>query len=415
MKIVHLASAGAVGGAEWVILDILGGLRGARPSWPLALVVPRAGALAERAAALDVDVSVLEWKGPLEHVGDAFADGGNPLALILRLVKAIPSAAFSVLRLRRALRAIDARVIHAHGFKMQLLSLWARPRRAAVVLHLHDYVSTRPAMSRLLRLVPMGGVRAVAISSSIATDARRVLPTRVPVTVVYNGIDLERWAPIGPTADLDALAGVDPAEPGTIRVGLVATMARWKGHETFLRALAQLPRDMRVRGYVIGGPIYQTSGSEHSLAELKAMSRTLDLDGRVGFTGLVADPSTAMRALDVIIHASIRDEPFGRVIAEGMALGRPVITSATGGGAELIVPGVTALTFPPGDAGALAERITELVENPSRRHELGENGTRRAHELFDRARMTSELAALYESIAGSDTIHRPERHLVPND
>ena len=63
------------------------------------------------------------------------------------------------------------------------------------------------------------------------------------------------------------------------------------------------------------------------------------LAGRVGLTGFVDRPAAAMRALDVVVHASTQPEPFGLVIAEGMACGRAVIVSAAGGADELVTDG----------------------------------------------------------------------------
>ena len=107
-------------------------------------------------------------------------------------------------------------------------------------------------------------------------------------------------------------------------------MAQWKGHEIFLRALAMLPRDLLVRGYVIGGSLYSTRGSQADIAQLRRVADTLSLNGNVGFTGFVNDPAAAIRALDIVVHASTSPEPFGRVIAEAMACGKPVIMSGSG-------------------------------------------------------------------------------------
>ena len=395
-KVIHLASSGDMGGAEWVVLDILAGVRDARPSWELGLIVPRAGALAERASALGVRTTILPWPAPIERLGDAFAGRRHLVPMALGLLRAIPSAARYVRALRRTLARADADIIHAHGFKMQLLALWARPRRARVILHLHDYIGSRPLMSRLFRVQPLSRATGVAISASIAKDAERVVGTRFPIVVIHNGIDLDRWSPSGPMVDLDALCGLDRPPPGTLRVGLVATMARWKGHETFLRAIALLPAALAVRGYVVGGSIYRTDRSEYTIGELEAMVGQLGLGGRVGFTGLVAEPATAMRHLDVVVHASVRDEPFGRVIVEGMALGRAVITSATGGAAELIVDGESAMTFPAGDAAALAARIGRLAGDAELRRSLGMKGQARVRELFGRQHMTTKILSLYE-------------------
>src|SRR4029450_3122416 len=80
----------------------------------------------------------------------------------------------------------------------------------------------------------------------------------LPVHPVWNAVDLNRYAPDGPRVDLDALSGL-PRRDDVVRVGLVATFARWKGHRTFLAALAKVPASLRVRGYIIGGPVYATS------------------------------------------------------------------------------------------------------------------------------------------------------------
>ena len=60
------------------------------------------------------------------------------------------------------------------------------------------------------------------------------------------------------------------------------------------------------------------------------------------------------RALDVVVHASTKPEPFGRVIVEAMSCGRAVVVAKDGGAAELFEDGVSALASPPGDASALA-------------------------------------------------------------
>ena len=59
-----------------------------------------------------------------------------------------------------------------------------------------------------------------------------------------------------------------------------------------------------MRGYVIGGALYETEDSQYDLEDLRALAGRLGLAGRVGFTGFVDDAAAAMRALDVVVHAS---------------------------------------------------------------------------------------------------------------
>ena len=401
MNVVHLVSSGALGGAESVVLDILAGLRASRPAWHFLLLVPAEGSVQRRARELGVEVRVVPFGASLERLGDVHAGGRGLVRLLIRMVIAIPAGVAYLVRLHRVLASARASVVHAHGAKMLILAMWARPRRVPLVLHLHDYVRRRPIVSRLLRY-RRGRVAGIAISRSIAEDLAGVLAPAVPIHVVHNGIDTTTWSPHGASLDLDAEAHLPPAPSGTVRVGLVATLARWKGHEVFLHALRILrARRVAVRGYVIGGPIYRTDGSQYDLTELRALAATLELDGEVGFTGYVADSPSAMRALDIVVHASTLPEPFGKVIVEGMATERPVISTALGGAAELIEPGVSALAVPPGDAMALADAIARLAADPLERRSLGSNGRRRVQRDFELGAMAAGVARIYEGLEGT--------------
>ena len=108
-----------------------------------------------------------------------------------------------------------------------------------------------------------------------------------------------------------------------------------------------------------------------------------------------------MRALDVVVHASTQPEPFGLVIAEGMACGRAVIVSDGGGAAELVTVGENALSHPPGDADSLAGCIMRLATNSGLRRRLGQGGRSTAEHRFDRARLATELVPLYRDVAAA--------------
>jgi glycosyltransferase involved in cell wall biosynthesis len=280
-----------------------------------------------------------------------------------------------------------------------------------VVWHIHDFVGARPVVARALRWSSRRAAGAIAISEAVAQDARHTLPN-VPVDVVYNAIDTDRFAPgPGEGATLDALAGLPLAAPGTVRVGLVATYARWKGHELFLEAAARFTArnacPWPVRFYIVGGPVYRTHGSQFTEAELRACSARHGLAGRVGFIGFQRDVAGVYRALDVVVHASTQPEPFGLTIVEAMACGRAVIVAQAGGAAELFRDGCDALGVPPGNAAALTEAIAALAADPERRSRLGERARRRAVAQFARARLGHEIAAVYDQYLPPATRSNP--------
>jgi glycosyltransferase involved in cell wall biosynthesis len=400
VRIVFLNPSGELGGAETALLEMLAALREARPAWVLGVVASAPGPLLDRTAQLGVSAEALTFPRQLASLGEWGRRGS--LAGRARLVAAACGAALPTMayasRLARRLAACRPDIVHTNGLKMHLLGARCRPAGAQVLWHLHDYPDTRPLTATLLRAQAHCCSEIVANSESVARAARKLLGPQPPVRTIYNAVDLNRFRPDGASIDLDALAGLPPLAVGGIRVGLVATFARWKGHDVFLKAFSQVRAPVPVRGYVIGGPIYQTDASQFSSAELRNLAASCGLShSSVGFTGRVAEVSAALRALDVVVHASTEPEPFGLVVAEAMACGRPVVVSQAGGAAEIAQGG--ALFHTPGDVAELAERLSELVSNAALRASLAQAGRDAAARLFSRARLVGALLPLYESLA----------------
>ena len=394
MRIVYLNPVGRLGGAETSLREVLASVRAAEPGWDLWLLLGEDGPLAQNARDLGVRVFVKPYPASLARLGDS---GG--WAALTRLLKAAGSSAKYARSLALWLREIDPDIVHSNGFKMHMLGAWTRPRRSRLIWHIHDYVSPRRLMRWLLRPFRKACTLAIVNSRSVAHDVERVLPG-LRIVPIYNAIDLNRFTPDGDRLDLDAKAGLTPAAPGTVRVGLIATFAVWKGHKIFLEALARLSPGTPVRGYIIGGPIYQTAGSQWSVQELHQTAERLAVARQVGFTGFLEDTPAAMRSLDVIVHASTEPEPFGMVIIEGMACGRAVIASQAGGAAELFVDGESALAHPPGDSAELARQIERLSRDEGLRRSLGQAGRANAEKMFDGKRLADELRAVYASPEG---------------
>jgi glycosyltransferase involved in cell wall biosynthesis len=405
MRVMYLCVSAEMGGAERSLFDILASLRRAQPTWPLHLVTAADGPLVRMARDFEVSASVLPFPPSIARLGEAGASDAGMLALGAGLVGAALRSRGYVRGIRHEIRVFEPDVIHTNSLKMHLLGAAAvagrrqTARPSALVWHMHDYIGTRPMTARLLRWRRRACATVIANSASVADDVRRVLGEEVPVATVLNAVDLDRFAGNGACADLDALAGLPPAPPGTVKVGLVSTFGRWKGHTTFLDAVARLPRELPVRAYVVGGALYSTAGSQHTLDDLRRYALRAGIADRVGFTGFVAHADEAMRALDVVVHASTAPEPFGLVIAEAMACARAVVASDAGGAREVFTSGVDALAHAPGDAGELAARVEQLALDASERRRLGSAGRRTAIERFDRARLARDLGPLYEKAA----------------
>ena len=238
----------------------------------------------------------------------------------------------------------------------------------------------------------------IAVSNGMREDILRCYPAVDPerVKVVHNGIDLEAWKhPQGEEADAQAAAtlkrlGIDPDRPTVVFVGRIT---RQKGLPHLLRACEQLPADVQVI-LCAGAP---------DTPEIKAEVEGLVARLREKRTGVVwieemlprPELIAVLAASDVFVCPSVY-EPLGIVNLEAMAVGLPVVGSATGGIPDVIVDGETGLLVPieqvqdgtgtPIDPARfeadLAERLTTLVTDTEAAKTMGKAARRRVEEHF---------------------------------
>jgi glycosyltransferase involved in cell wall biosynthesis len=437
MKILFYQTEGRIGGAEMSMLDVLAEIRRARPDWPLFVVLGAEGPIQTEIEAMGVGCEVVALPGRASRLGDAGAIRSfDRLATLGKMIAAAPATLGYVAKLRRAFDRLRPDLIQTNGMKAHVLAARAARSGTPILWHIHDYVSSRPIMSILLnkearRRAARGGLIVITESRSVAADAERSLAKArgVLIRAIHNAVDVDRFSPgseesrVQAAAALDRAAGFGPAPEGTVRVGLIATYAIWKGHEVFLEAASMLDFSRPIRLYIIGGPIYRSTGSQHTVEALRDRIDVLGLRDRVGLTGHIADPAAAIRGVDVVVHASVRPEPFGRVIVEGMACGKAVIVSvpaddwktvdstrrdlepdsgviepkvSASGATELFRHGIDAFGVPAGDPSALAAAIDRLASDHELRNKLANEGRRAAIDRFDRRKLAEKWLPLYD-------------------
>jgi glycosyltransferase involved in cell wall biosynthesis len=227
----------------------------------------------------------------------------------------------------------------------------------------------------------------VCCTPDIATAQRRVAPRR-HVVVVPAGIAVgEVQARTGSGAPIRARLGWgdDPV------VGMVGRLAAWKGHDVFLRSAALLAERLpRARFVVVGGPgrarADGRSPSVHRLAgDLGVGDRTL-------FAGHQDDPYPWLDACDVVVNAS-DDEPFGLVVLEAMALGKPVVATAAGGPRRIVEHDRSGLLVPPRAPVEMALAIEQVLTDPVVAARLGAGARRRVHD-FEEETMADRFARI---------------------
>jgi glycosyltransferase involved in cell wall biosynthesis len=411
MRVSCISISDQLGGSEVALVRMVTALEQHHPEWQFQVVLPGNGPLRERLSQTRAICSVVPMPAALSRLGEwaAVQDGwraGSQVALGIRLCGTAAALPRYESHLTRAISEFRPDVVHTNGLKAHVLGARLCMPNAALVWHLHEYISRRRLTRWLLRRYASRCSAIVANSASVAGDVTGSVDPRCAVHVVPNAVDLDAFCPTGGSVDLDRLAGLPSVSGNVTRVGLVAAYGRWKGHEVFLDALLQLASRLPIRGYIIGSPIYDTSNSQLTRGDLETMIGSRGLEGCVGLTGFV-EPAPAMRALDVVVHASTEPEPFGLVIAEAMACGKAVVTTGYGGAAELISDGHDALVAAAGQSSALADAIERLAHDSAFRSAIGDRARETACVRFAPAAVASQLAHVFEAAAFHSPMAQP--------
>lgn len=254
----------------------------------------------------------------------------------------------------------------------------------------------------------------VAVSHGMKDDILRCYPTVDPrkVTVIHNGIDLDRWKRPTGTAELEhASSVIDRFEIDTNRptVVFVGRITRQKGLPYFLRAVELLPEEAQVILCAGAPDTPEIMAEVQELIEGLQQKRT----GIIPITEMLphADLTAVLAASDVFVTPSVY-EPLGIVNLEAMAMELPVVGTATGGIPDVIVDGETGYLVPIDQATDgtgrpldpdqfqqdLAERLTWLLNDPEKAKSMGKAGRKRVENHFTWEQIGTETADLYRSL-----------------
>jgi glycosyltransferase involved in cell wall biosynthesis len=217
---------------------------------------------------------------------------------------------------------------------------------------------------------------------------------RTPHTVVvHDGIDLAGFRPTRTAAEVRASFGIADCDPV---IGITANVNPWKGQEVVVRAVAELSAQFpRLGCLVVGGLV---RGAEPYLQGMQEFVAQRGLGLRVRFVGARSDVADIVAALDVLVHASITPEPFGRVLIEGMALGRPIVATAGGGVPEIVLHEQTGLLVPGGDVDAMTSALRRLLSDAALRARFGTAGANRARSHFSLESYVAGVERVYETV-----------------
>lgn len=245
-------------------------------------------------------------------------------------------------------------------------------------IHAHIWAERNLALPQFDRVITVSeNMKRKILRGPTAPERIRVIPT---------GLDPQRLQPRHSREEVRRVFAIP--ESATV-VGTVSRIYVEKGHTYLLQATAQLlPRHPELYVLIVGeGPLRPA---------LEKEATSLGIADHVRFTGFYDDVPGALRAMDIFALPSILDEGFPTVVLEAQMMGLPVVASDTGGTAETMDVPKTGLLVPPKDAAALADALSDLVSDSSRRRTMGEAAQAWVRSAFTLEQMIAKVCETYE-------------------
>ncbi len=272
----------------------------------------------------------------------------SPIGFVRFLVSIITTLPGMVATLRR----YKASSLYLNTETIPTWLVAARLARVPCVCHVHEAEEEAARALRFLLALPLLLAHGVIVNSDAS---RRVLMSSIArldrrTVVVYNGL-------AGPDQEVPPLR--DDLDP-PIRLLLVGRLSPRKGSDIAVDALAILREQGVPARLGLAGTAFE--GYEWYVQQLEEQVARLGLTEHVDFLGFTS-PVWAIHAQADIVLMPSRAEPFGNAAVEAMLAGRPVVANAVQGLTEIITSGKTGRLVPTDNPRALAQAITELVDD----------------------------------------------------
>lgn len=296
----------------------------------------------------------------------------------------------NALQIRRIIRSQRIDLIHVNnGFLPYEVTIAAKWTGVPCIVHARGFQDEPVSRNWAPHVAAV-----IAVSNAVA---KSIQSTPIPfdkVCTIYDPVDVDlvqRSSSARQRIRADWKIGDDD-----IAVGIFGRVIPWKGQLEFATAVvAAMRSNPRIKAMIIGD---ESDGNATYFDGIRAFVAAEKMENRFLMVGYQKDVEEYYAAVDIVVHASISPEPFGMVVPEAMAAGRPIIASDAGGPHEVVGHGIDGLLFPPGDVRELERAILTLADDDSLRARMGEAGKHKASIRFGIDENAAQVAALYERL-----------------
>lgn len=176
---------------------------------------------------------------------------------------------------------------------------------------------------------------------------------------------------------------------------IMGRLDRWKGQNYIIDAFKEMKKTRdNIYLFIVGDDIFNASSKYKE--EIMAMINSNELKKHIIFTGHVNNPLEYIAISDIVYHSSVSPEPFGRVIAEAMALSKPVIASNIGGPLEIIKHGETGFLCNIKDLNEVNSLTNNLLNSETLYKTIASNAREWALQNYTVERYVNNITEVYK-------------------
>lgn len=363
MKVVYLAHAFMVGGAEEMVLNLVRRLPGRYE--PAVVCIHHAGPIGEEIRRTGVPFEVL---------------GLNP-----GMTRPI-----DVLKLRDAVHRLRPAIVHTFLLTGSLYGRFAAMMAGVPVVigtEVNIYENKRPLHARIEKWL-MQRTDAVIVSAAAVKDfyVKQVAADPAKIEVIYNAVD---WSQLETTMAREAFRDAIGMPRDAVAAGIIARLTEQKAHRVLFEALARHPLLQQLHLVAVGdGELRE---------ELQGRAESLGIHRRVHFTGARRDLGNVLAAIDVFTMPSLWEGlPLSLVLAMGAGL--PVVASAVAGIPEVVQHGVSGVLVAPGDSAELGDALARVAADAEFGRSLGERARAFVRPRFGVDQYVESITGLYDRL-----------------
>jgi glycosyltransferase involved in cell wall biosynthesis len=426
IKILYVCNTPLLGGASKTLMSLLRHI--SRSEIIPTVVVPAEGPVLHALQELSIKCEIIpipHWFRPVEDLNLRLGAGiTEPVDIERQETTAFLAQCQQRMeqRLQALLRIISENAIdfvQTTGISILEGAIAARLAGKRHIWHIHEYLSPHPGLSPFLPLGPTMWLidhltDRVVVPSAALKKAYESLIARDKLCQVYNGVETVEGGDLLSAARQQFRSrmigefNIPSTDHVICSVGHHGPEKGWPDLVRTAHLLQEKRKDFRI--IVVGN----YSPLAENFRELERSAKELQVANRIIFAGFRKDVQHVIAASDIVFQPS-RMETFSLVAAEAMAMSVPVVGTRCGGMEEVIVHGETGFVTDPGDSCAMAESLRILMEDPSKREEMGRRGRLVFLDRFSPARYAEAFTSMYRELVNNQTPGGSLDNEIPRD